>query len=92
MNKLFKRFIALGLTMSLASIPTLSEVSKANEISRIQQEESLSLLTTGIDKAMQSVEMDKLLIEEYVHTILEQPDIVDLEVMEGLPKHWIGYT
>ncbi len=50
MNKQLKRFIALGLMISLASIPTLSEVSKANEVSGIQQEESISLLSTEVDE------------------------------------------
>jgi len=51
MNKQIKRFIALSLTISLASVPTLREVSKANEVSGIQQE-GISLLSTEIDEAM----------------------------------------
>lgn len=84
MNKPFKRFIALGLTISLASVPTLNEVSKANEVSGIQD---ISLLSTEIDEAMQSVKIDQLSMDDFSLTILEQPDIVDLEVMEDLPKH-----
>jgi len=84
MNKQLKRFIALGLTISLASVPTLSEVSKANEVSTIQD---ISLLSTEIDEAMQSVKIDQLSMDDFALTIMEQPDIVDLEVMEDLPEH-----
>ena len=75
MNKQIKRFIALGLTMSLASVPTLSEVSKSKEISEIQ-EESFSLLSTDIDNILLSMEADRLSSEEFALLTLQQPVIV----------------
>jgi len=86
MNKQFKRFIALGLTISLASVPPLSKVVEANEVSKIQ-EESFSLMSMGINNAMESMKGDQMAMNEFALTIIEQPDIVDLSVMENLPKH-----
>ncbi|MEW9501801.1 HBL/NHE enterotoxin family protein [Jeotgalibacillus marinus] len=82
MKKQAKRFIALGLTVSLASVPTLSEVSQANEISDIQ-EQSLSLLSTEIDEAMLSMEANRLSSEDLALSTLQQP-VIDspLEGME----------